>query len=440
VKPSLKAATLAAVLAVSAPAFAATPPPAPAAVHVPFIEGRPWAEILKKAKAEKKPIFLDVVASWCGPCKMMDRTTFADPAVVEFAKRTIPARFDAEKGEGRKIGARYAVRSFPTVIFLDGDGNEIDRLLGAFGPPEFKQHGENILAGKARLTEALAGLKKTFSYDVAYGIVRSLADRNDLARMRPLAIRLVNEDPDFGRPETLDALVLLAALEDAAEKVTPETADLVSTYLPRLGSDQRRGVLSIVLAREQGRRGDAPAAKDTVTQAIAALGESSQYTTDLLIALGTAQKNAGQHDAAVATYRRAASVAQTQNAARPVQAYIEMNLAEALAANGKTPEAKAAVAGALQKSGEDATALARAAKVSILLKDPKDAVDKARRAVGASQGEDAESQAALAQALTAAGDASGAAEAWRRAGELDPQNAEVQKHQKSAKKGAPAKT
>ena len=66
-------------------------------------------------------------------------------------------------------------------------------------------------------------------------------------------------------------------------------------------------------------------------------------------------------------------------------------------------------------------------------------IAKARRAVGLSQGEDAEAQAALAQALAASGDASGAAEAWKRAGEIDPQNAEVQKHLKT-KKGGPAKT
>ncbi|HKC23465.1 MAG TPA: hypothetical protein VKF32_01920, partial [Thermoanaerobaculia bacterium] len=324
-----------------------------------------------------------------------------------------------------------------TVIFVDAEGNEIDRLLGAFGPPEFKVHGENIVTGKNRLGEALAKLKQGFSYDEAYGLVRSLADRNDLARARPLAIRIVNEDPDFGRPETLDTLVLLAALEDIAEKVTPETEDLISTYLPRLGQDSRRGVLSVILTREQARRGDAAGAKATVTQALKALGESSAYAADLLIALGNAQKNAGQLDAAVATYKRA--TAASQNAPRSLQAFVEMNMAEALAAAGKAQEARAAVDSALQKSGEEPVALARAAKVAILLKDPKDAVAKARRAVGLSQGEDAEAQAALAQALAASGDTSGAAEAWKRAGEIDPQNAEVQKHLKT-KKGGPAKT
>ena len=40
------------------------------------------------------------------------------------------------------------------------------------------------------------------------------------------------------------------------------------------------------------------------------------------------------------------------------------------------------------------------------------------------QGEDAAAQAALAQALRARGDAAGATAAWKRAAELEPQNAE----------------
>ena len=83
---------------------------------------------------------LDVVAAWCGPCKVMDKTTFSDPAVVAWAKKNVvPARVDAEKGEGRRISARYQAFSFPTMLFLDGTGNEIDRLVGAFGPADFQR-------------------------------------------------------------------------------------------------------------------------------------------------------------------------------------------------------------------------------------------------------------------------------------------------------------
>jgi thioredoxin 1 len=42
-----------------------------------FFEGS-WSEAVKKSKAENKPIFLDVYATLCGPCKLLKRITFSD--------------------------------------------------------------------------------------------------------------------------------------------------------------------------------------------------------------------------------------------------------------------------------------------------------------------------------------------------------------------------
>lgn len=43
-----------------------------------------WDSILKKAKKEKKLIYLDAYTTWCGPCKMMKKNIFPDEAVGKF--------------------------------------------------------------------------------------------------------------------------------------------------------------------------------------------------------------------------------------------------------------------------------------------------------------------------------------------------------------------
>lgn len=97
-----------------------------------------FKEILAKAKKEKKLVFMDAFASWCGPCKMMEKNIFPLPAVSEYYNANfINARFDMEKGEGREIAMKYGVRSYPTFLFLNGDGEVVLKNYGYMGEQDF---------------------------------------------------------------------------------------------------------------------------------------------------------------------------------------------------------------------------------------------------------------------------------------------------------------
>src|SRR5512137_2301874 len=95
----------------------------------PWIEKLSLDEALKKAKAENKLVFIDFFASWCGPCKMMDATTYKDPKVLEWlGKHTIAIKVEGDKDMA--LATRFTIDSFPTLVFLKPDGTEVDRLLG----------------------------------------------------------------------------------------------------------------------------------------------------------------------------------------------------------------------------------------------------------------------------------------------------------------------
>ena len=97
-----------------------------------------FASILTKAKAEKKLVFLDAYATWCGPCKLMERNVFTDKNVAEFYnKNFVNARIDMEKGEGRDIAAQYGIRSYPTLLFLNGEGEVVGKELGYLNTEDF---------------------------------------------------------------------------------------------------------------------------------------------------------------------------------------------------------------------------------------------------------------------------------------------------------------
>lgn len=88
-------------------------------------------KVLVQAQKEDKYIFIDAYTTWCGPCKMMDREVFTDKEVgAYYNAHFVNAKFDMEKGDGLMLAEKYNVRSYPTFLFLDSDGNLLYKVSG----------------------------------------------------------------------------------------------------------------------------------------------------------------------------------------------------------------------------------------------------------------------------------------------------------------------
>lgn len=93
-----------------------------------------FEEALALAEKENKLVFLDAYAVWCGPCKMMDRTTFRSEKVGRlFNKNFINIKIDMEKGEGPALARKYQVTAYPTFFVLNPDGKMVKRIIGYMG-------------------------------------------------------------------------------------------------------------------------------------------------------------------------------------------------------------------------------------------------------------------------------------------------------------------
>ena len=79
------------------------------------------------------PVFIDLWAEWCGPCKMMA------PHFAEVAKQNsqvIFAKINTE--ESPRLSSAFNVRSIPTLVLMNKT-TEIARISGALRAPQLQQ-------------------------------------------------------------------------------------------------------------------------------------------------------------------------------------------------------------------------------------------------------------------------------------------------------------
>ena len=117
---------------------------------IQFVHNLSWQEILQKARAENKYVFVDCYATWCGPCKWMDKEVYPVDSVGSF----INERFIAVKIQmdttgqddvatrrwyetAHEIEQKYHIGVYPTYLFFAPDGHVVHKDLGLMGSNDF---------------------------------------------------------------------------------------------------------------------------------------------------------------------------------------------------------------------------------------------------------------------------------------------------------------
>jgi len=105
--------------------------------------GNSLSEGLNTAKSQNKPVMVDFYTDWCGWCKKLDKDTYSSPKVQGLADKFVCVKVNGDTD--RANTSKYGVNGFPTIVFLDSAGKEIDRNVGYAGPDEMAQKMQKLI-------------------------------------------------------------------------------------------------------------------------------------------------------------------------------------------------------------------------------------------------------------------------------------------------------
>lgn len=100
------------------------------------------------SEQEPRKIIMDVYTDWCGWCKKMDKTTFADEDVAQYVNENFYAvklkadskdkvTFKGKEFSKGELAQAFRVTGYPTIVFFDKSFSKFQPVSGYRGANDF---------------------------------------------------------------------------------------------------------------------------------------------------------------------------------------------------------------------------------------------------------------------------------------------------------------
>ncbi len=188
------------------------------------------SEILAKAKSENKLVMVDVMTDWCKWCIELDNKVYAKKDVSDFANANqVNYKIDAEKGEGVDFAKKYKIQGFPSILFLDGDGNEVDRIYGYVPAKDFLEMMQDYNKGINTFSYLKTEVEKNPSnIDATLKLADKYSMYSEGDKAKELLNKIIQMDGSNAGGKTDDAQFRLISFTEKEEKAKQLEAFIIA--------------------------------------------------------------------------------------------------------------------------------------------------------------------------------------------------------------------
>jgi thioredoxin-like negative regulator of GroEL len=209
---------------------------------------------MEQARAEQKYVMVDFFTGWCHWCKVLDQKTYRDERVSALAERLVSVKVNAEVETA--VAAEYAVRGYPTILFLNPDGSLRRRVAGYLPPEAFAPIMEEVMKNDTEVF-ALSNQVRATPRDgwVRGDYARALARAGDFRRAAAQLDTLLTLE-GIGEESRVEAELerWICLLRAGGEPGTKEVRKGLDKWVKKRGKNHDRradGLYFLALAEER---------------------------------------------------------------------------------------------------------------------------------------------------------------------------------------------